>query len=236
MRRPEAILFDLWGTLLSWGEFDSRKGNAAVLKICHNPRGVTLDQVQALADRIIGSVEVREDAAHLEFTQASLLRMIGDCFGLRFHKSLAETEWEFWRAALRLSLMDGVRELLPVLQREGLRIGVVSNSSFASATLEKEIERQGVRSFFSFVISSADYGIRKPDPFIFEVAVGRLGLAPERAWFAGDNVTYDIIGAIGAGLFPVAFNPTGPIPEGMGRCAVISKWSELPPLIAATLP
>jgi putative hydrolase of the HAD superfamily len=233
MQRPDGILFDLWGTLLSWGEFDSRRGNEAFLRLCDNRRGVTLDEVQGFSERIVSSVEIREETAHLEFTQASLLTMIADRFGLRFHKTMEEMEWDYWQAALRLSLMEGVRELLPVLQREGLRMGVVSNSSFAASTLEKEIEKQGVRRYFSFVVSSADYGVRKPDPFIFEAAVGRLGTAAERTWFAGDNVNYDIRGASGAGLFPVAFNPTGPIPEEVGAHVVISRWSELPSLIAS---
>jgi putative hydrolase of the HAD superfamily len=232
MRKPEAILFDLWGTLLSWGEFDAHKGHAAIFRICDNPRGVTLEQAQALGDRVIGSMEVREDTTCMEFTQASLFRIISDTLGLRFQKSLEETEWVFWKAALRLSVMEGVQELLPILQRQGVRMGVVSNSSFASVSIEQELERNGILRYFSFVMSSADYGIRKPDPLIFEAALGKMQTSADRTWFAGDSVPYDIQGARGAGLFAVAFNPPSPVPDGIGEHAVISRWSELVPLIA----
>ena len=124
----------------------------------------------------------------------------------------------FWRAALQVSLVDGVTELLRGIEAAGMPMGVVSNSSFAGPSLEAELEVQGIRRFFRFVISSADYGVRKPDPIIFEVALRRLGMGPGQVWFAGDNVTYDIIGARRAGIFPVAFNPRKAHP-GRGRRA-----------------
>jgi putative hydrolase of the HAD superfamily len=233
MLKPDAILFDLWGTLIASDGFDPGRGNAAVLKICDNPRSVTLEQVQDLGNQVMTALETREDQSALEFTQASLLRIMADSFDLRFKKTMEETEWEFWNAALEVRLIDGVRELLPLLRDLGIRMGVVSNSSFAGSTLERELERHGIRSYFGFVISSADYGIRKPDPIIFETALRRLGVGAPRAWFAGDNVGYDIVGARNARIFPIAYNPRAAIPESVGEHAVISQWSQLIPLVAA---
>jgi putative hydrolase of the HAD superfamily len=231
MRRPEAILFDLWGTLISSEGFDPGLGNGAVLKSCDNPHGVSLEQVQELGNRVMSALEGREDQSALEFTQAALLHIIEDSFDLRFRNSMEETEWQFWNAALSVRLIDGVKELLALLHERGIRMGVVSNSSFAGRTLERELEMHGIRGHFEFVISSADYGIRKPDPIIFEIALLRLGINAARAWFAGDNVGYDIVGARSAGVFPVAFNPRAPIPESIGAHAVITQWSQLVPLV-----
>jgi putative hydrolase of the HAD superfamily len=231
MQRPEAVLFDLWGTLISSEGFDPGLGNAAVLKSCDNPHGVTLEQVQGLGNRVMSALEGREDQSALEFTQAALLRIIADSFDLRFHNAMEEMEWQFWSAALEVRLIDGVKELLPHLQARGISMGVVSNSSFSGQTLERELDIHGIRGYFEFVISSADYGIRKPDPIIFEVALRRLSMDPGRVWFAGDNVGYDIVGARSADIFPVAFNPRAPIPESIGAHAVITQWSALVPLI-----
>jgi putative hydrolase of the HAD superfamily len=231
MRRPEAVLFDLWGTLISSEGFDPGLGNAAVLKTCDNPHAVTLEQVQELGNHVMTGLANREDQSALEFTQAALLRILADSLDLRFRNSMEETEWEFWCAALEVRLIDGVRELLPLLQSRGIRMGVVSNSSFAGCTLERELEKHGIRRHFEFVISSADYGVRKPDPLIFEVALRRLGIEAVSAWFAGDNVGYDIVGASGAGIFPVAFNPRAAIPDSIGEHAVILRWDQLAALI-----
>ena len=228
MKKPEAILFDLWGTLIhSESGFDPGRGNAAFLRGCANPRAATLEQVQSLGTRVIRGMEKRENLAALEFTQASLLSIIGDSLGLGFPCGVQEAEWEFWRAALNITLIEGVRELLPRLRALGIRMGVVSNSSFSTTTLERELERHGIRQEFAFVISSAEYGVRKPDPLIFEVALARLGTTAEETWFAGDNVDFDILGARGAGIFPVAFNPRAPIPASAGEHAVITEWSQL---------
>jgi putative hydrolase of the HAD superfamily len=234
MKKPEAILFDLWGTLIhSEGGFNPGQGNAAMLKGCANPRSATLEQVQALGTRIITGLEKREDMAALEFTQASLLSIIGDSLGLSFPRGLQEAEWDFWCAALNITLIEGVRDLLRSLRGMEIRMGVVSNSSFSTATLERELDRHGVRTEFAFVISSAEYGVRKPDPLIFEVALARLGTAAEATWFAGDNVDYDVMGARGAGIFPVAFNPRAPIPASAGEHAVITEWGQLGRLVEA---
>jgi putative hydrolase of the HAD superfamily len=233
MRKPDALLFDLWGTLLNSVEFDPQKGHAAVLETCENPNGVSLDQVMDLGRRVVSATVAREEESALEFTQASLLKMSTDAFGLRPRLSVEESEWVFWRASLQVSIIDGVRDLLRGAESLGLPMGVVSNSSFAACTLERELETQGIRGYFRFVISSADYGVRKPDPLIFEVALRRLGLEAGKVWFAGDNVGYDIIGASQAGIFPVAFNPRKPIPEAVGEHAVITTWSQLLPLVAS---
>jgi len=231
MRKPEAVLFDLWGTLISSEGFDPGLGNAAVLKTCDNPHGVTLEQVQELGNRVMTALDTREDQSALEFSQASLLRIIGDSLDLRFRNSMEETEWDFWDAALDVRLIDGVQDVLIDLRFRGIRMGVISNSSFAGSTLEKELRRHGILRYFEFVISSADYGIRKPDPIIFEVALSRLGIGAASAWFAGDNVGYDIVGARSAGIFPVAFKPRAAIPESIGEHAVILRWDQLCALI-----
>jgi putative hydrolase of the HAD superfamily len=233
MRKPDAILFDLWGTLINSVDFDPRKGHAAVLETCENPNRVTLDDVMDLGQRVVSATVAREEEVALEFTQASLLRIVSDAFGLRPRMSLQESELVFWRASLVVSLIDGVPDLLREVEASGMPMGVVSNSSFASPTLEQELQVQGIRSHFRFVISSADYGVRKPDPLIFEVALRRLGMEPGQVWFAGDNVGYDIIGARQAGIFPVAYNPRKGIPEEAGEHAVITSWSQLLPLLAS---
>jgi putative hydrolase of the HAD superfamily len=55
-------------------------------------------------------------------------------------------------------------------------------------------------------ITSADYGVRKPHKYIFQVAVQKIGLEPANIWFVGDTPGHDIKGALGAGLYPVWLN------------------------------
>ena len=233
MLRPEAILFDLWGTLIDSAAFDPAKGNAALLARADNPRGVTLEEVQDLGRRLVAATEPREEQSALEFTQGALFRILSDSFALRFHLPLPELEWEFWNAALTVTQRSGVREMLEDVRRRGIRSCVISNSSFGARTIEKELMRQGIADHFEFIISSADYGIRKPDALIFEAALRRMEILPQKAWFAGDNVGYDVVGARAAGLFPVAYNVRAAVPQSIAEYAAISHWRELGRLVEA---
>ncbi len=232
--RPEAILFDLWGTLIDSTSFDPGLGNAALLALAENPRGVALEELQELGRRLVTATVPREEQAALEFTQSALFRILSDSFGLSFHRPPGDLEWEFWNASLTVTLRSGVREMLEQVRQRGIRSCVISNSSFGAATLERELARQGILQYFEFVISSADYGIRKPDALIFEAALRRMEVPAQRAWFAGDNVGYDIVGACGAGLYPIAYNTHAPVPESVVDYTVISHWRELSGLVEQT--
>ena len=50
-------------------------------------------------------------------------------------------------------------------------------------------------------------GVEKPDPRIFELALVALEVEASRSVYIGDTVKFDVLGAEGAGIFPVHFDP-----------------------------
>jgi putative hydrolase of the HAD superfamily len=127
--------------------------------------------------------------------------------------------------------VDGVPAMLDDLVRRSIRRAVISNSSFTADTIRRTLADLGVADRFEFVISSADYGVRKPHPAIFEAALARLGLAPREAWFAGDTVAYDLKGGLAAGMFTVLFRPPVDEPPGFNGYRRIERWSGLTALL-----
>lgn len=87
-----------------------------------------------------------------------------------------------------------------ILKAEGYRLGLISNWD---ARLAKLCFDMGLDRYLDSVISSASIGLIKPDPHIFEVALGRLDVAPERAVHVGDLYVADVLGARSAGIQPV---------------------------------
>jgi putative hydrolase of the HAD superfamily len=81
------------------------------------------------------------------------------------------------------------------------------------------------------VVSSADYGIGKPHPLVFEAAVAKLGVESSTTWFVGDNLENDIAGANEAGLFSVWYNPDGNESGRIAPNATIGSWEEFEKLI-----
>jgi putative hydrolase of the HAD superfamily len=57
------------------------------------------------------------------------------------------------------------------------------------------------------IFDSAVVGIAKPDPAIFNLATGALGVDPGRTVFVGDSLLYDVAGARAANLIPLHFDP-----------------------------
>jgi putative hydrolase of the HAD superfamily len=230
-RKPRAVLLDLWGTLVTADIFDPPRGLATVLSLAENRGGVAPEKFQELGGRIISTVEPLEEGSGLEFSEQSLLRILSDSFGLKFRHSWAELEWVFWSSSMTIYAKDGAGAAISELVRRGIRTCVVSNSSFTSRTIERELSRLGLLPHIGFVASSADYGIRKPNGILFDVALRRLGVEPQEAWFVGDDILYDVEGPWDAGIQPVLYETKGGVPPRVTRFYVISHWKEFIPLV-----
>jgi putative hydrolase of the HAD superfamily len=107
---------------------------------------------------------------------------------------------------LKYSPVPGIYELLDLLELHDIKTGILSNSMYRAAVQEEELAMHNLAHRFSFIVTSADYGVRKPHPLIFDVAVKKIGLNPADIWFVGDTPGQDIKGALDAGLYPVWLN------------------------------
>ena len=61
--------------------------------------------------------------------------------------------------------------------------------------------------YFEEVITSEESGCLKPDPRMFQHALGRTGATAAESLMIGDNLECDILGAYNAGIDQVYFNP-----------------------------
>jgi putative hydrolase of the HAD superfamily len=231
-RAPRGLLFDLGNTLLAEGGVDSRAGNARMLALASsNPRGASVDDLCAYAARLDADLQPRRQASLIELPWASFTRLLYARFEIRFEATLAELEIEFWRAAMQMRPEPNVAAALDQVAARGLPMGVVSNSSFSGRALQDELERHGLAGHLAFVIASADYGVRKPHPRLFEAAAGRLGLEPRDVWFIGDSLANDMVGAAAPGMGRIWYNPDGQAGDGTAIEAEIRDWLELTGLL-----
>lgn len=113
-------------------------------------------------------------------------------------------------SALWRMVMPGVPQALERMQRRGLTLAVVSNSD---GTCAQSLDEAGLLRHLSFVIDSAEVGVEKPDPRIFEIAIDRGGATPQRTLYVGDLYHADVIGARRAGLHALLLDPYGDWPE-----------------------
>lgn len=205
MRRPYGVIFDFGDTVLHIESFDSLAGNRRLLEFAETNPGVTAEDVQVVADEI-GWMDQARDESMIEFGCQSLQRLLYETLGVSFRISYSEMEREFWNAAVKFTPVAGISELLDTLQAHGIKVGILSNTIFCSSILKEELAKHNLAHRFLFVVTSGDYGVRKPHRHIFRIAVRKMNLEPVDIWFVGDKPDYDIKGALDYGLYPVWYN------------------------------
>lgn len=225
---PQGLLFDYGGTLVEEVSFDSRAGNEWLLsRASHRPPSVSIDDVLMRVRRIASDVAARREETHVETPWPAMTRLIHDFLGIRFDLPMAELEMGFWRASVRTRLMRGVLPALERFREWGMRLGVVSNSSFSESVIRYELSKHGLADQLDVVVASAEYAVRKPNPLLFDTAAARLGIPANRTWFMGDRLDTDIAGAKAAEMTAVWFNVHETEDPARTADLVVRDWDEL---------
>src|SRR5262245_32292573 len=123
------------------------------------------------------------------------------------------------------------RRALERLAERGMALGVVSNvMRTPGRVLAQILERAGLPPFQVLAFSD-QYGIRKPDPSMFRLALRRVGVTPEDAVHVGDDPVLDVEGALDAGMAVIQVAPEGRARAPVKPDAVIRGLSEVPAAI-----
>ena len=228
-KRPEAILFDLGGTLLhdrvSGGLGDrmrSRLERQAFVPFV----GEDLNLPQALADAM--------DAVYRDgLREFHVKKWLEDHLSAGSDPERSPEDLERF---IRSEIIDYAppkdsRRVLRELHALKMPMGVVSNSIFSSYLLRSDLRELSLAEVFRFVVSSAEFGQRKPHPAIFRDAVGKLGSNPAETWYVGDLWENDVVGSSRAGLLPVWLNANATEPPSYIPHLRAGNWAELGKLL-----
>ncbi len=209
MNRPQALLFDLDGTLLDGG------GNAeAIARTCDIIAATTDDldaaqlrraDTEAFAtvwpaveqDWILGRIEDpgvnfqvwRRALATCGFNDEALV------------SAAAEMHWQLHIESL--ILYQDAAQLLARLPSD-LPLALITNG--ASGRQRGALRGNDIEGRFGAVIVSGEVGVAKPDPKVFNLALDRLGVKAAHAWHVGDSLKADVSGANAAGIASVWIN------------------------------
>lgn len=236
MRLPEMIFFDYGHTLLYEPGWDSLRGNREVLRLAtRNPRGITPEEMNAMAQRVFGENLAKVRAADCEVSGVCGDRFLHEYLGLEFDIPTEEVQKRFWHASSPGAIMPGADKIIDYVNSRGIRTAVISNLLWTGSALRERLDRLLPNNRFEFVISSSDYMFRKPSHWIFELALRKAGVSADSAWHCGDNPHADVEGAAAVGIFPVWYtNPTEFEHSGAASGYVpacehlhITEWDEL---------
>ncbi len=196
----DAVLFDWGDTLMQWAPEPDllEAGHAAgFAALGREPSAGITDRFR---DVYIASFFEPGIVQEIEYP-AEVRRLLGE-----FHIEVdddelgrfLEAEHAAWRPACRLA--STTHALLESLRGRGLKLGLVSNAFDPPDLLHRDLAELGVAERLDVALFSSEVGRRKPDPLIFERALERLRVSPERTLFVGDTLATDITGAAALGM------------------------------------
>ncbi len=188
----EACVFDAYGTL-----FDVHSAAARL----RGRLGEQADSVSSLwRDKQLQYTWLRSlMERHADFWQVT-----GDAldYALEAHGIADDALRADLMAAYRaLDAYPEVPEVLEQIMTAGLKTAILSNG--APAMLASAVESSGLGAGLDAVLSVEELGIYKPSPRVYQLAVDRLGVPPERISFQSSN-PWDAAGAKSFG-FAVAW-------------------------------
>ncbi|HEY0071571.1 MAG TPA: HAD family hydrolase [Chloroflexia bacterium] len=207
----KVVLFDFHNTLAtcdSWLELEIRTLPGQVM--VQLARNGSIEDVSPRmlneATRLFQELrqEVRENGIELSAVEGS--RRVLEEMGIRVPEAELESAVEALEYAClpEVSVVEGAGRALERLRGDGYRMGVVSSAGFPRF-VELALEKLGLRTYFSEIVTSAAEGLYKSNPEIFRRAARRLGAEPQYAIHIGDHAIYDVQTAKAAGLYAIWF-------------------------------
>lgn len=115
---------------------------------------------------------------------------------------------------------NGLIELLELLQKKGLYLGI--GSDMTSYIQNKKLENLGVAKYFNSVVTSEEAGIDKPSKKLFALCAKKAGCKEEECLFIGDNLEKDVLGPRRAGMEAACYNRYSRTDIGKAGCVISS--------------
>lgn len=118
---------------------------------------------------------------------AHMCRVIEHYYGVSDGTAIIEECMERVRNKLliHVPIKDGVWEMLRFLKEKGIRMAVASSSS--AQQIEANLQKAGIREYFTEIVSGSEVDHGKPDPDIFLYAAKRIGCDPEECFVFEDS-------------------------------------------------
>lgn len=230
MARLKGILLDYGHTLVYFPRIGKTHMIAArnVQRVVRN-LGVSVDasRIRALIDAFTHQVD-RVMSVEEEFKEILNILGVKNCGGDQLQEVIDVYERPYVQ---NVRIRKGVKELLTLLDKRGLKLGVVAN--IWSEWMKPVLQRGGIEEFFDTTVAAVDIGFKKPYSQIFQLALNQLELSPQEAIMIGDSPENDIQGAHNLGMTTVRLTrgPNRKKPDIVRPDFMIRNFPDLIPIV-----
>jgi putative hydrolase of the HAD superfamily len=191
--RYRAVIFDLWQTLVPWPAESARALYGQMAEAVGAPR----DQFE--------QVWLSGRSARETGPIADSVRWVFDQLGLDADPQQIVTMRRDWTRESLIPRPDAV-PTLEELRRRGHKLGLIT---VCSAEVAELWESTPFRGLFDSTVFSAEAGISKPDPRIYELCCEQLDVEASDCLFVGDGANYELPGAEQVGMTSVQLRAPG---------------------------
>ena len=128
----------------------------------------------------------------------TLVRTVfADCAAFSHFDEFFDDVFEQFRKPELWQVFTDVIPTLTGLKQRGIRLGVISNFD---SRLDDVLRGCELDRFFDSIHISTRIGAAKPDPLIFDTALGFHNIEAQQAWHVGDSPREDLEGAEAVGM------------------------------------
>ena len=183
-----------------------------------------IDETAADARRIkemISGTDITEEAYREKRLEMIRKGRNGDLSAIEYF-ALTKTPWH---SEDEVPYPDAVPTLTELKQR-GYKLGVIANQNYGT---KQRLKNWGLLPFFEMIASSAELGMAKPDPAIFEWALKQADCSPQNAVMVGDRMDNDMAPANRLGIHTVRLK------RGLGAYHEPQSGDEIPEYTISTL-
>ena len=204
---PEAILFDLDDTLVTWDAVADKVWRDVCKRFASRldglGAGILFDTIKQHRQWFYSDPERHRQArlnlraARREVVSNSLEKLgtgnpelaveMADAYGVAREKAAC--------------LITGAIDTLKILRNKGVKLALVSNGT--SEVQRRKIKRFRLAHFFEDILIESEFGIGKPDERVFQHTLDKLEVSPNEVWMVGDDLERDIGGARRMGIYSI---------------------------------
>ncbi len=226
MANLDALVFDAYGTLFDVHSVNVEceklfPGRGQVLSHLWRSKQLEYSWLRSLMGRYVNFNEVTADG----------LRHACESLGLPRTEATLQSLLQAYRT---LKPFDDAKSALAKLRNKhpSPKLAILSNG--APEMLNAVVQYNELDNLFDAVLSVDEVGIFKPDPRVYQLAVDRLQIAPERIGFVSSN-GWDAAGAKAFGFTVFWVNRAGVPAEKLGVTPdhVLSSLQQLPELLSS---
>lgn len=211
LKHKRLIFFDMGNTLLDFhqGPSDEDKDKEGLFLMQEKMKSYGVEvSLEALTSGFLKGIYNNHRVRMEELLEVDVSPLL-EAYGSFTESQCLELLRAFYSPYHRyVYVNDGALDCLQRLKAVGFEIGIISNCYLPGILYEEIFKSTGLDKYVDHYTFSYDVGYRKPRIEIFRIALDKTECVASECIMIGDSYKADMIGAYGAGMDGIWYNPS----------------------------